>query len=239
MGTDSAQRRVSRRLLLLAAGAILLLIALVTLTLALTDDGLGLLERDQSPALSYLAIFLLIAGDAVVPILPGETTLNAASVLASQGELDLALVIVASALGAIVGDSTLYWIARSGPGGIRNRLTQARENNRVDRALEVLGNRAPMLIVFGRYVPGVRFVVNATLGMVEMPYRRFLLWSSIGGSLWATYTGLLAYAVGSAIAEFPLASVVISGLITTLLIIVIYMLDMRRRHHDGSSADHD
>lgn len=29
-------------------------------------------------ALSYLSIFLLIAGDAVVPILPGETTLNAA-----------------------------------------------------------------------------------------------------------------------------------------------------------------
>ena len=132
---------MSRRLLLLATGAILLLIALValTLTLALTDDSLGLLERDQSPALSYLAIFLLIAGDAVVPILPGETTLNTASVLASQGELVLALVIVAGALGAIVGDSTLYWIARSGPGGIRNRLTQARENSRVNELWRCLG----------------------------------------------------------------------------------------------------
>jgi membrane protein DedA with SNARE-associated domain len=230
---------MSRRFFLLAAGAILLLIALVTLTLALTDDGLGLLERDQSPALSYLAIFLLTAGDAVIPILPGETTLNAAAVLASQDELDLVPVIVAGALGAIVGDNALYWIARSGPGGIRNRLTKAREDDRVERVLQVLGNRAPMLIVFGRYVPGVRFAVNASMGVIEMPYRRFLLWSSIGGSLWATYTCLLAYAVGSAIAELPLASVVISGLITTLFIIVIYILDMRGRHHDGSSADHD
>ncbi len=230
---------MGRRALLLVAGTALLLIGLVALTLALTGDGLGLVERDQSPALSYLAIFLLTAGDAVVPILPGETTLNAASVLASQGELDLVPVIVAGALGAIVGDSALYWIARSGPGGIRNRLTQARENDRVERVLQVLGNRAPMLIVFGRYVPGVRFAVNASMGVIEMPYRRFLLWSSIGGSLWATYTCLLAYSVGTALAEFPLASVVISGVVTTVLIAVIYWFDVRRRRNDEGSADGD
>ncbi len=222
----------------MVAGAALLLIGLVALTLALTGDGLGLVEPDQSPALSYLAIFLLIAGDAVVPILPGETTLNAASVLASQGELDLVPVIVAGALGAIVGDSALYWIARSGPGGVREKLTRARENDRVDRVLQVLGDRAPMLIVFGRYVPGVRFVVNASMGVIEMPYRRFLLWSSIGGSIWATYTCVLAFSVGTALAEFPLASVVISGFITTGLIVVIYWFDVRGRH-DNEGSDHE
>jgi membrane protein DedA with SNARE-associated domain len=29
-----------------------------------------------------------------------------------------------------------------------------------------------MLIVFGRYVPGVRFAINASMGVIEMPYRR-------------------------------------------------------------------
>jgi hypothetical protein len=37
----------------------------------------------------------------VFPVLPGETTLNAASTLASQGTLELPLVILAGALGAI------------------------------------------------------------------------------------------------------------------------------------------
>jgi len=40
----------------------------------------------------------------IVPTFPGETTLTTASVAASDGELDLALVIVAGELGAR-GDS--------------------------------------------------------------------------------------------------------------------------------------
>jgi membrane protein DedA with SNARE-associated domain len=48
----------------------------------------------------------------VVPVFPGETTLNAASTLASQGELSLWLMMLAGGLGAIAGDSTLFLIAR-------------------------------------------------------------------------------------------------------------------------------
>jgi membrane-associated protein len=50
----------------------------------------------------------LVFLDAVVPVFPGETTLNAASTLASQGTLDLWLVILAGAFGAIADDSSLY-----------------------------------------------------------------------------------------------------------------------------------
>lgn len=56
----------------------------------------------------------------------------------------------------------------------------------------------------------------------KYPYSRFLLWSAIGGTLWSAYTCGLAYAVGTALADFPLASVVISGTITTLLLGVIF-----------------
>lgn len=46
--------------------------------------------------------------------------------------------------------------------------------------------------------------------------------------LWSTYTCLLAYAVGSSLDNYPLASVYISGLITTVLMAVIFL--MVRRH---------
>ena len=57
-------------------------------------------------------MFFLVAADAVIPIFPGETTLNAASTFAANGDLELWLVIVLGALGALIGDSSLYWIAR-------------------------------------------------------------------------------------------------------------------------------
>jgi hypothetical protein len=50
-----------------------------------------------------------------------------------------------------------------------------------------------------------------------------------GGTLWATYTTLLAYFVGTALADFPLASILISGFITTAAIAAIFWGD-RIRH---------
>jgi hypothetical protein len=84
-------------------------------------------------------------------------------------------------------------------------------------------------------VPGVRFAVNVSMGLIEYPYRRFLLFSAIGGTLWATYTSLLAYWIGGALTDFPIASIVISGLITTILIAAVYWIDRRRRAGEAES----
>ena len=184
----------------------------------------------------YLAVFVLILADAIVPIFPGETTLNAASTLAAQGELELGLVMLAGALGAVIGDSCLYWIARKSASSMRPKLEEAKKNEKIQTGLAVMGQSAPLLIVGGRYVPGLRFVVNATMGLAEYPYPRFLLWSAIGGTTWAIYTCLLAYWVGTAIADYPLASIVISGVITTIFVVAVFFV-VRRRRSAASSTE--
>lgn len=191
-------------------------------------DGFSLVDGSLGD-FSYFAIFALVFGDAICALLPGETTLNAASTLAADGQLDLVLVMVAGALGAVTGDSALYWIARLSGGKVRPQLEKAKQNQKVSAALDFLGSSARLLLVAGRYVPGLRFVVNATMGLSEYPYRRFLLWSAIGGTLWSIYTCGLAYLVGTALADFPLASVVISGAITTLALGAIFVVLRRQR----------
>jgi membrane protein DedA with SNARE-associated domain len=199
-------------------------------------DGLGLLDNGGD-VIPYLAIFALVFGDAIIPILPGETTLNTAAILASQGELELVPVIVAGAAGAIAGDSAVYWIARSShQGPVKHRLEQLMQNERIQKGVGFIEKRGPIAIVLGRFVPGVRLAVNFTLGVVRMPYRRFLVWSSIGGTLWATFTVLLAYYVGNALGDFPLASIIISGLITTAAIGAVFWFDrVRQRHRVAAS----
>jgi membrane-associated protein len=185
--------------------------------------------------LAYLTVFALVFCDAIVPIFPGETTLSSASVLASNGTLELGPVIVAGAVGAVLGDSALYWIARTGPRRLKARLdAAATKDERVAKGLALLGRSGPLLIAFGRFVPGVRFAVNVSMGLIEYPYRRFLLFSAIGGALWAAYTCLLAYWIGTTLADFPLASIVISGVVTTILMGGAYLID--RRHPNGSEA---
>jgi membrane-associated protein len=195
-----------------------------------------LLEDAGSGLAAYLTIFGLVFADAIVPIFPGETTLNAASVLASQDKLQLELVMLAGALGAVLGDSTLYWIARTGPRKLKKRLEAAsQKDERIEKGLALLGRSGPLLIACGRFVPGVRFAVNVSMGITEYPYRRFLVFSAIGGVAWAVYTCLLAYWVGTALADFPLASVVVSGIVTTVLIVGVYWID-RRRHPDEAGS---
>lgn len=213
-----------------------------TLVVVLVVAGVVILNRlggshafslsEVSGDWAYVAIFAFIFGDAICPILPGETTLNAASTLASEGSLDLSLVILAGALGAILGDSTLYWIARLGRNRVQPQVERVEKNKNAAIALEYMGSSAPILIVFGRYVPGLRFVVNATMGLSEFPYRRFVLWSAISGALWSIYTCSLAYLIAGALSGFPLASIVISGAVTTIAIGVVF-LRLRRAHRRG------
>jgi len=143
-----------------------IVVVLVAVVLVLQDAGggdrFGTLSADASS--SYVGVGVLVFLDAVCPVFPGETTLNAASTLASQGTLDLWLVIVAGALGAIAGDSALYWMSRMFSKRLEKQVEHAKQNDKVASALAFLGDSAPLLLTAGRFVPGVRFVVNATLG---------------------------------------------------------------------------
>jgi membrane protein DedA with SNARE-associated domain len=215
-----------------------ILVAVVgTIVFALLDEdgAFGLVTDEPTGTAAYFAVFGLVFADAIVPIFPGETTLTTASVLAAQGHLDLGFVMFAGALGAILGDSTLYWIARTGPRKLKLRLNaKAEGDERVANALAFLGRSGPLLIMFGRFLPGVRFAVNASMGLIEYPYRRFLLFGTLGGVLWAVCNCLLAYWVSSALAGYPLASIILSGLLTTALVAGVYWLDRRKAR--GSAA---
>jgi membrane-associated protein len=227
---------IRRRRLAIAIAVViaLALVLLVVLNIVDRGDGFGVLDAESS-ARQYFTVFFFVLADAIVPIFPGETTLNAASTLAAQGQLELGLVMLAGALGAIVGDSCLYWIARRSSSRVADRLAQAKRNAKVATALDVLeGRGGPVLLVLGRYVPGLRFVVNATMGLAKYPYPRFLLWSSVGGISWSIYTCALAYWIGSALADYPIASIVISGLVTTAILGAAYLVYHRTRN-DGDA----
>lgn len=226
---QSRQPKLRRIVLFAGLAAIVVAVGIVVLQEWGGADRFDTIVED-SGSWAYAAVFFLVFGDAICALLPGETTLNTASALAADGDLKLLLVMLAGAAGAVLGDSSLYWIVRLNRRRFQPRLDAAMQRERVATAFEVIGSSAPVLLTFGRFVPGLRVVANATFGLAAYPYRSFLLWSSIGGTLWAVYTCLLAYIVGTGLAGFPVASALISGIITTLAIAIIIMIVHRRAH---------
>ena len=153
---------------------------------------------------TYAFLFVIAALDVIIPLVPSETSVILAGVLASTGDLNLVLVILFAAAGAIVGDNTAYWIGRKVGHRIVDRWFKGERRKQVDWAHKQVQERGGYLIIIGRFIPGGRTAVTLSCGMLEMPWRRFITWDVAAGLLWATYAAMLGYVGGRTFEENPL-----------------------------------
>jgi membrane protein DedA with SNARE-associated domain len=179
----------------------------------------------------YAALFALIAVESMGIPVPGETALITGAILASNGKLQIELVIVLAALAAILGDNVGYLIGRHGG----RRLLTANgpflaTRTRVLRVGEPFFERHGAKAVFlGRFTAGLRIWAAWLAGATHMPWKSFLLFNALGGIIWAIVVGVLAYLLGHA-AEKAVAVAGVIGLVGAVLFLVGGWLVLRRRH---------
>jgi membrane-associated protein len=134
-------------------------------------------------------------------VIPGETALIAAGVLASQGRLTIELVIVVAAIAAIIGDNVGYVLGRSGIRALLVTPTGPFASHRADfveRGESFFQRHGGKTVFFGRWLPVLRFTAAWLAGAHRMKWWRFAVYNALGGIAWATSVGLVAYVVGSA-----------------------------------------
>ena len=153
---------------------------------------------------TYAFLFGISALDVIFPVVPSETAVIIAGVLAGQGDLVIWLVIPSAALGAILGDNVSYLIGRTAGERIVARFFKGDRRKRIDWAERQIEDRGPYLIVVGRFIPGGRTAVTLAAGLLEMPWRRFFFFDVIAGFAWASYASLLGYFGGKTFEESPL-----------------------------------
>jgi membrane-associated protein len=164
----------------------------------------SLTEQVSGSPWTYAFLFAIAALDVIFPIVPSETSVILAGVLASTGDLILVLVIAVAAAGAILGDNTSYWIGRTLGDRIVARFFKGERRKRVDWAEKQVKERGGYLIVVGRFIPGGRTVITLACGLLEMPWRRFISFDVAAGLVWASYAALLGYFGGRTFEESPL-----------------------------------
>lgn len=151
--------------------------------------------------LVYGLVAALAFGEAAVLlgfVLPGETAVILGGVIASQGNVNVVVMIVVATTAAIAGDSVGYEVGRLiGPGLLAMRPLRRRQAG-VERARAFIRRWGAWAVVLGRLTAFLRAVVPGLAGMGGMHYPRFLVANAIGGVLWATSFTLLGYFLGSA-----------------------------------------
>ena len=148
----------------------------------------------DSSGWAYVIIFVFAYLDVLVPLVPSETAVITAGVVAAAGDLSLALIIPLAAAGAFLGDNTVYLLGRRfGERATKRFFPGEKARRRMQWADEQLRERGGELIVVGRFIPGGRTAVALSSGTLHYPWRRFIMFDAAAALIWATYSALLGY----------------------------------------------
>jgi membrane-associated protein len=153
-------------------------------------------------AVGYAGLAVLVGAESAGLPVPGETSLIAAAVLASQGHLSIPLVIAVAAGAAIVGDNLGYLFGRRGGRWLlkRHGWAEDRRQRLLARGEAFFERHGGKAVFLGRWLPWLRVSAAWLAGASRMPWARFLFWNGLGSVAWATSIGLAAYFLGMAAA---------------------------------------
>jgi membrane protein DedA with SNARE-associated domain len=153
---------------------------------------------------AYAVLLLLALLDALVPVVPSETAVITAGVVAAGGDLQLGLVIAAAAAGAFLGDNLAYLIGNRFGRRVAARFFRGEKaRKRIDWTENQLERRGGEMIVVARFIPGGRTAVTLSAGTLGFPWRRFALFDALAAVGWALYASLLGYFGGQAFEDAP------------------------------------
>ena len=151
----------------------------------------------------YLGIFVVIFIESGVFFgffFPGDSLLFVAGFLASQGFMNIGVLIFGVVLMAVLGVSAGYAFGRKVGPMIFNRedsLFFHKDNlTHTQHFYEKYGKKA---IILARFMPGIRTFAPILAGVGKMNYPVFLAYNIIGGLLWGAGLPLLGYYLGNSI----------------------------------------
>lgn len=168
--------------------------------------------------------------------LPGDSLLFTAGLLASQGKLNLPIILVGCFVAAVTGDQVGYAFGhRAGPALFRRPNSRFFKQEHIHRADEFFERHGSKTIVIARFVPIVRTFAPILAGVGRMDYRKFITFNVLGGLLWAVGVTLLGYILGEAIPNIDkyLLPVIALIVVASVLPVAFEFLKARKRRRSA------
>jgi membrane protein DedA with SNARE-associated domain len=193
----------------------------------------------------YVALIVLGIVEACCVPIPSEVTFGFAGVLAYQGKLNLALVILVGTLAEMVGSYISYYVGYKGGKPLVHRYGRyvlVTESD-IDRAERFLAGRGAWAVPVGRMMPFIRAVTSIVAGLVQIPPLRFGVLSLIGTAIYATVLASIGYGLGStwntvnhdlSVAGYVIGALVVVGIVG--LVVVRYRQFKREANGPGNES---
>ncbi len=148
----------------------------------------------ESHLLEYGYIVVLIG-----MIFESDATLLTAAFLAHRGYFSFTAVVVIALVTTITMNEVFFWLARTR--GCERFERNARKHPRFARVRDWVVRRGTLLVLFSRFIFGLRIAIPAACGVVGMKQVRFSVLNVVGAFLWAFPLSFGALAFGSIFAR--------------------------------------
>lgn len=154
-------------------------------------------------SLGYWGIGFLMFAENLFPPIPSELIMPLAGFSVSQGKMNFVLAVFAGVVGTIIGALPWYYAGKIIGEERLKRLADrygkwitvsSKDIDKVKNWFDRYGNNA---VLFGRLVPGIRTLISLPAGLNEMPLVPFLLYSTIGTTLWVIFLTGAGYLLGN------------------------------------------
>lgn len=183
-------------------------------------------------SLGYVGIGLLMFLENLFPPIPSELIMPLAGFTVSQGKLDFSLAVVAGVVGTMVGALPWYYAGKVLGEARLRRLADtygkwvALSGKDIDKANYWFNKHGGRAVLLCRLVPGVRTVISLPAGISQMPLIPFLLYSTIGTTLWIVILTALGYFLGKnyyLVDDYlgPVSKIVLLGLVAAFIFWVV------------------
>jgi len=189
---------------------------------------------DQIFDMGYLGIFLLMLIESSFIPFPSEIVLVPAGYLASKGDMDISLILLASLLGSIGGALINYFgalyvgrkfLLRYGKYVMISKKT-------LDKMEDFFKKHGAISTFTGRLIPGIRQLISIPAGLSKMNLKVFIFYTSLGALIWSIILVALGYLIGEnqeLIKEY-LSQIVTITLLTVAIITAMYIYNHKRKN---------
>lgn len=154
-------------------------------------------------ALGYKNVFILMVVESSFIPFPSELIIIPTAYLASQGHLNIYLIVFLGVLASIIGALINYFLAYYLGRAIIYNLAKKRffkflliDENKIKTAEDFFLKYGEMSTFFGRLIPVVRQLISIPAGFSKMDLRKFCIWTGIGAGLWISFLAGVGYFFG-------------------------------------------
>jgi len=181
----------------------------------------------------YLGIFIMMAIESSFIPFPSEIVLIPAGYLASQGEMSLVMIFIASLSGSLVGAFINYYLAvvlglkilqRYGKYFFISETTLKKMQNYFQK-------HGAISTFIGRLIPGIRQLISVPAGLSRMDIKLFAIYTALGAGIWNSILIALGYFIGEnqMLIDSYLKQITISLLFILLLLASWYIYFQRKK----------